>query len=122
MRCDQVMGLNERADEIVEGGQILLYTEEVTRKYPCGKIETGITRPVSISDVKREPSGEHFCGMMDQEYPLFKYTFKDGHVLFERVQCEPWSSGPVVFLALQDESGKWIEESLWTDEEIRERS
>lgn len=112
------MGLNEWALNAVSGETVLLCVEEVTRIYPDGRKEVLEPRPVYESSVKKEKSGEFFYGMFDDEYPLYKYTFPDGKVYFEKLQAAPWSSGPVHFLALQDEDGKWVPESLWSAEDI----
>ncbi len=113
IRMDQLMGLLPWAEEFVAGTPVLCYTEEVTRIYPDGRKETCEPRLVHRSLVKEEKSGECFTGMFDQEYSLSKYTFPDGRVYFERVEKEPWSSGPMFFLALQDAKGNWVPESLW---------
>lgn len=119
MRCDQFMGLNDWASNFVKGEPMLVCVEEVTRVYPDGRRETLKPRSVHESSIKSEESGERYFGMFEDEYSLNKYTFPDGSVCFERVQAKPWSSGPVFFLALQDEKGNWIQDSLWSDEEIR---
>ena len=67
--------------------------------------------------VRREPSGKGDYGAFDPS-PLMKYTLRNGRVLYELVQAEPWSSGPVTFLALADEIGCWLTKSLWADAEI----
>jgi len=118
IRCDQFMGLNEWASNFVKGEPVLVCVEEVTRVYPDGRRETLEPHPVYESSVKMEESGELYSGMFEDEYPLHKYTLPDGRVYFERLQAAPWSSGPVHFLALQDESGNWIPESLWAEETI----
>ncbi|MBI5077701.1 hypothetical protein HZB94_04980 [Candidatus Falkowbacteria bacterium] len=122
MRYDQFVGLNERAQELIKGEQELAYTEEVVRIYPDGGQERMPDRPVFESTVKKEESGESYTGMFTVEYPLHKYTFPNGQIYYERLQTAPWSSGPVHFLALQNEDGKWVPESLWTDEEIRQNT
>lgn len=119
IRCDQFMGLNEWALNFVEGEPVFVCTEEVTRVYPDGRRETLEPRPVHESSVKVEESGEFYSGMFETEYHLHKYTFPDGRVFLERVQAAPRSSGPVHFLALQDETGNWIPESLWEEETIQ---
>mgnify|MGYP001596298827 CR=1 FL=1 len=118
IRCDQFMGLNEWALDFVKGESVLVCVEEVTRVYPDGRRETLEPRPVHEPLIKREESGESYSGMFGDEYPLHKYIFHDGRMFFERVQASPWSSGPVFFFALQDESGSWVEESLWPAKEI----
>ena len=118
-RLDQFMGLNEWASNFVKGEPVLVCVEEVTRVYPDGRRETLEPRPVHESSVKMEESGEFYSGMFGDEYPLHKHAFPDGRVYFERVQAEPQSSGPVFFLALQDENGNWVPESLWAEETIK---
>ena len=116
-RC---MGLNKWAQNLVRDKWVREYTEVVTRTYPDGRKETLEPREVRESLVRREESGELYLGMSDDwdEYSLHKYTFPDGRVYFERVQATKWSSGPVFFLALQDENRNWVPESLWTEEAI----
>lgn len=119
MRCTQPMGLTEEAQRLVQGEQVLAYTEQVVRVYPDGRTEPAPDRPVYVSTVKQEPSGEMFNGIFadqGEQYPLHKYTLPNGTVYYERVQAEPWHSGPVIFLALQDEEGSWVPESLWPEE------
>ena len=118
IRCDQFMGLNEWASNFVKGEPVFVCTEEVTRVYPDGRRETLKPRPVFEPSVKMEESGELYSGMSEDEYPLHKYTFPDGRVYFEKLQAAPWSSGPVHFLALQDENKNWVPESLWAEEAI----
>lgn len=118
MRCDQFAGLNGWAREFVRGTSVLVCAEEVTRVYPDGRRETLQPQPVHEASIRTEDSGERYSGMFGDEYPLRKYTLPDGRVYFERLQAAPWSSGPVFFLALQDEKGTWVPESLWPQEEI----
>jgi hypothetical protein len=113
------MGLSERARKIVASEPVFVCTEETTRVYSDGRRETLEPREVFEPSVKTEKSGRFYQGMCGDKYSLDKYTLPDGRVMFEAVQDEPWSSGPVFFLALQDENGKWIPESLWTEEEIQ---
>jgi len=120
MRQDQIVGLNEWSRKFVEGEKVLLFTERITRIYPDGKKEELPPCPVYGSSIKKEESGETYEGMFGEKYPLYKYTFPDGRVYYEKVQRCIWSSGPVFFLALQDEEGNWVPESLWTEEEIRD--
>lgn len=119
MRCDQFMLLNEWASNLVKGELMLVWMEEVTRVYPDGLREALEPRPVFKSSVNTEESGEFYSGMFDDEYPLRKYTFADGRVYFEKVQAASWSAGYVFFLALEDEKGNWVPESLWAEEVIR---
>ena len=47
-------------------------------------------------------------GMFDDGPVLYEYTLKNGKKLKEVVQYSPWSSGPCIFLCLQNERGKKI--------------
>lgn len=116
IRMDQFMGLNKWATELVKGERVLVCTEKGMRVFPDGR-EEPFSHEVHGSSVRKEKSGKTFSGF-NPGYPLYKYTLPDGTVYEERVQAEPWSSGPVFFLALVDEIGQWVPESLWTDEEI----
>lgn len=51
------------------------------------------------------------------DLPLFRYTLKDGSVAEEFVQCEIWSSGPMIWTALRLADGR---ELLWPEEELVE--
>jgi hypothetical protein len=116
MRMDQHFGLNPWASNFVLGEQIPV-TEKTTRIYPDGTKEEFV-KEVDISKVKKEPSGGLYVGMFEDEFPLYRYTFPDERTFFEAVQSDQWSSGPCFFLALKDENGEWVKESLWDEEEI----
>lgn len=118
MRTDQYIGLNERAQELVRGTPVFLFSEEVTRVYPDGRREILPPREVQGSSVKVEDNGVIEGAWTDVVSTLHKHTLPDGRVLREEVQANPWSSGPCYFVALKDEAGNWVPESLWTDEEI----
>ena len=119
IRMDQIHGLNPWAEDFVKGEQVFAYTERVVRVYPGDREdETQPDHDVYVSTIKMEESGEHYPGMFDNEYPLHKHTFPDGSVYFERVQQITLSSGPCIFLALQDEEGEWISDSKWLESEI----
>lgn len=119
IRMDQYMGLTEIAQAMVEGEPIALYDEQVHRFYLDGREEVLPSRTIMGSTVKREESGKFYQGAFDgSDNPLMRYTLPDGRVLTEDVQAEPWSSGPCFFLALRDEKGEWVKESLWADNEI----
>lgn len=117
MRCDQVIGLNEAAEELIQSSKRLIWTEKVARTYPNGRIEE-YTREHNECPAS---SYEVFHGMFDDEYPLMEYLLSDGRKVQEYVQAEPWSSGPCFFIALKDKvSGNPLPETLWTDTEIEE--
>lgn len=113
-RSTHVIGLNDWAKRFVAGERMFLFVQTGTRKYPDGRVEKLEEQEVFGSSVLREESGETFEGMYEEEiHVLHKYTFSDGRVYFERVQDDPWSGGPCIFLALQDTKGGWVPESLW---------
>jgi len=117
LRTDQHMGLNSGACSFVKGSFCTpLYTEEGTRTFSDGSVET-FKLEVFAYSVKKEVN-DFYMGMFEDAYPLYKYTFPDGKEYFERVQACPWSSGPVFFLALQDREGNWVTRFLWSNEEI----
>lgn len=114
IRMDQFMGLNGQATKILEENKVLVYTEQGERYFPDGNYEI-FTR--QFCDIPKKVY-DHYEGMNDCQYDLHEYTMKDGSKVREAVQAEPWSSGPVFFLALQDEKGEWIKETLWDEETI----
>lgn len=116
IRKTQPMGLSERGRQIVEGKEVLLYRVEGRRIYPDGRVEE-FREDVRGSDVASEKCGS-YEGMFGEAYPLRRYRLPDGRVFEEAIQEEIWSSGPCIFLALKDADGEWVEESLWTEEEI----
>lgn len=115
MRCDQCAGLNDFARDLVT--QMVDVREKVTKTYPNGDVEE-FERLVKLNEVSRKDSGKKYSGMFGDEYTLNRYTLPTGEVYEEYVQAEPWSSGPVFFLALKDGDGNVVEESLWDDEDI----
>lgn len=119
IRMDQYRGLNHWAARLAsESERTFAYLKRETRFYPDGRVERVPDILVYQSAVRIEPSGRYYRGMFGDQYALNKYTLPDGTVYYEGVQAEPWSSGPVFFLALKDEKGNWVPESLWSEEEI----
>lgn len=106
MRCTQIVGLTEEATD---------FLNENCEKVPvlscpdCGKvIHEGLK--------SRVYSSAKHLGMFDDGPELDAYRLKDGKEVFEVVQASPWSSGPCLFLCLQDELGTRMFE--WSQEEI----
>lgn len=117
-RFDQHMGLNEWARDFVEGDPVVLYHEESVRTYPDGHKEFVENRPIMGSTVSREPSDQCYEGMGGDQYPLWRYKFLDGRIFEERVQADPWSSGPMFYLALVEivnGQENWLQNSLWSE-------
>ena len=116
MREDQYMGLTHKAQELLGlNEKAHLYVEK--RIFPDGR---ELTRNVTGTRTVCELSGGRFYGMYDVQYNLHKYTLPDGRVYTEFVQAAPWSSGPMFFIALKDEDGNEVEESLWSQKDINE--
>lgn len=115
MRTTQIIGLNEWAANLVHQTEIV---EEIGcyRTFSDARVEP-FNRKVEIPIAQVNEVGS-FVGMFDEEYPLHEYRMPDGRKYIEFVQAEPWSSGPCIFLALKDDSGNSVPESLWSDEEI----
>lgn len=118
-RMTQHMGLNLHAENLVRE-----YEEEAKEQrsvhyitLPDGTKAKQTLTPVQFWP-KKEPSGKVYYGMADEEFVLNKYTTHEGKVYEEYVQASPWSSGPCIFLALKDENGTAVKETLWTYEEI----
>lgn len=89
MRMDQYIGLNDWGQELTSHME----------KEVCGEIEGAWTDVVSN---------------------LYRYKGMHGVFLFEEyVQAEPWSSGPMYFVALKSlKTGEPVPQSLWSDEEM----
>ena len=109
MRMTQISGLSVQANAYLEVNAVHDHFElrkngEVVNKYDL---------PKSME------SGNTYNGMFDEEeYPLMEYEMKDGSSVYEFVQATPWSSGPVIFLALEDVDDNPIDGTLWDEKEI----
>lgn len=115
---NRIVGLNDRAEKLMAGEEVLLYTEQVNRIYPDGRKEALPPQEVRGSPTVSVPSGETFDGMFGERFPLHRFTLADGRVFFERLQVDFYSAGLVAFFALQSADDSWVAESLWTKEEI----
>jgi hypothetical protein len=110
-------GLNKWARMVTEDKPVLVYVVEETRVYPDGR-RTIEPRPVYESSVKKEETGDFYSlGGEHYAYPLYKYVFRDGRVYYEEIQRSLETC--CIALALKDENGHWVPESLWTDEELQ---
>ena len=80
----------------------------------CPSCNHIISRTMNVIETIQE---DHFVG----EGPcLRRIRLKNGDIVREVVQEEPWSSGPVAFFCLEyEETGKRLFE--WTEKEIQER-
>lgn len=119
IRCDQLIGLNTWAIDFIYKLKELAYTDEIHRTY-TGCAHPEILDPVQVYIHYKVVMYKTYYGMFNTEYPLHRYTTSEGKVYEEVLQAEPWASGPMFFLALQDGNGDLLPNSLWTDEEIEE--
>lgn len=117
-RSDQFVGLNERAEKLVESKQKHVGIKTIIIEKFDGESKT-IKENIFEPEIETTVSNKYqLYGMFDHSYPLNVYTFPDGKKLYEKHQTTIWSSGPVMFTALVDENDNWIEETLWTEDEI----
>jgi len=115
MRCDQYIGLNEWATEKVLARHAV--REVGVRILPSGE-EQPFDREVDALVASVEQVGSIEGAWMDVVAPLNRYTLPTGEVFEEFVQAVPWSSGPCYFIALRDEKGHEVPESLWAESDI----
>ena len=130
-------GLNGWARKFLESERILTYTLERTKVFPDGRREVMDPMPY-YDDVVKTELREDFNDLVEDCERVYEacdeslniYTFPDGKKYFERVwkeHHEPqkgfWArvfgtTRTYSFLALQDEEGKWLPGSTWTDDQI----
>lgn len=115
LQFEKVAGLNVWAATMV-ADFVLMYLETTTRIYPDGREEQFGPLPVFKSRTKKEVYGS-YAGAYGDSVPLHKYTLSDGREYWEVEQKDiPWSSRPIVFLALRGSDGVLVPESLWSEE------
>src|SRR3989338_10018370 len=110
--------LNEWGNHLIWGGKLrLVCVKETSYVYPDGRREGLNSAPIYRYPAKTEERGK-FCrdGI---EYILNKHTLFDGQVYCEEVQTNSWLPPGYPFIALQDEDGSWVPESLWTEDEAK---
>ena len=101
-------------DSLIDYNTSKLYETFFSKGY-----EAAIKRFCKTETFKTESLNIPVLGMFDEEvHILQRYYLKTGKYVDEYVQATVWSSGPVIFLALQDHNGIPIKESLWSDEDI----
>ncbi len=121
-RQDTFVGLSPEALKMVEGcGKDHLKgtveRKEVVIGSSC-RYTTFIELPLVEPCVKVEEGPFKAKGMYENQYPLSKYTFRDGTIYLEVQQASVWDSGPTIYTCLADTSGTHINESEWTKEEL----
>jgi hypothetical protein len=109
MRCTQFTGLNHRAKKWLERNCDTDYFEV----FKNGK---------KLKDWKesKKIEGKHkWFGMFDDGGILPGFILpNNAGCIFEKVQCSPWSSGPVIFTFLVNENDEPIGQTKWTEEEM----
>ena len=126
-RSDTFVGLSPAALKIVEGCGKKHYTGKVK------EIEVvisghelcrySIIREIQILEpcVLIEEGPYKASGMYVNEYPLSKYTLRDGTVYLEMEQESIWDSGPITYTCLIDIHENHLIESEWTQEDLNQR-
>lgn len=106
MRCTQIIGLN---------GEATAYLAKSCKMVPvrhcphCGEV-IDVDREMRVYEEARD------AGMFDDGPDLHEYTLTSGQKVREVIQETPWSSGPCIFLCLEDENGTRLFE--WPQEDI----
>ena len=106
MRCTQIRGLTIDAENFLNEN-----CNQVPKKF-CPHCQ-GVLVLGRECEVYEDASE---AGMFDDGPNLLNYHLKDGSVVSEVIQEIVWSSGPCIFMCLQDESGNRIHE--WPTNEI----
>ena len=100
----QFVGLTEKASKYLDKKGI----KEVSSKCPhCGEATEYRTKRVQY---------DRTLGMFGEKIPLWEYELANGETWREVVQAAPWSSGPVIFLCLEDEMKK--QHFKWSKKDI----
>ena len=115
MRSDQWIGLNAWATR--EVGRTRTAREVGVRVFRRGRIER-FDRKVRVPFAKVEVISPVAGAWVDVVGHLHRYIMPNGKVYEEFLQADPWSSGPCYFIALKDQQGNPVPQSLWTDEEL----
>lgn len=106
IRKTQLFGLRDEAEQFLEHN----CEKSVSEKCPhCNK-------PIRFELKKDEYKNCSYLGMFDDGPTLRQYYLKDGTIIKEIVQAAPWSSGPCIFLCLEDSGGKIM--FGWDDDDI----
>lgn len=117
MRCDQFVGLSVRANVFIKEN---CKTDKITTLVYRNGLLVSCTNVDSTIHIEGK---YEWVGMYDDlldngGHKLPGYLLKDDQKIYEMVQTEPWSSGPMFFTHLVDENGVPIKGTSWTNEEI----
>lgn len=114
----QWMGLTQRAKDLIRGETVDVEITTI-RRYPDGREILVLSKEKEFNILRQKSARKVQNPFSGVDYSLYDFIFPSGRVLEEHVQAQPWSSGPVVFIALK-EKDDWIPESLWSEDEIQE--
>jgi hypothetical protein len=120
-RSTQLMGLNSRADALLDG---LIASDRGLRhdgmfpgeEYPLH----AWVKPSEDLSLARIEEAKLLTNLDDVRARIAGLAATIKPDFFEYVQDVPWSSGPMYFIALTDADGTPVGASLWTDEEMAE--
>lgn len=106
MRCTQLIGLTKKALEFLRDNEKI-----VKIKCSCPHCTTEHLESTICEDHEDASS----YGMFDDGPMLNKYQLKDDSWAYEYVQEVIWSSGPMIYLSIQDHPElDWSQEELGT--------
>ena len=105
-----MFGLHPRTDELLQ--MRVICTDFLIRAYPDGRVERS-AHPVRMSRLAGADHDVHWLHS-GQAVSLRQYHLPGGGRVREQVQA--FEDGGV-FLALIDEHGEWLPESLWSAKE-----
>lgn len=112
IRMDQWVGLPAEAIEFIFNNREEQKVITIVLDSQGNIVETNTHTRLSLSN-----DGEAVYGMFGTPAGyLREWTLSDGRTVREQVQAEPWSSGPMFFTQLVDDSGEIL--YAWTQEEI----
>jgi hypothetical protein len=119
------MGLNEGADKWLAKHCIhtnyIVETKTTMLDWqgnPLPKTTTTVTN--TCKKIHISNTNNFITGMFEEQvHELVEYVTIGGSTVEEYIQAEPWSSGPVIFLALRfKETKEPIRQSLWSEDDI----
>jgi hypothetical protein len=115
MRMDQFKGLNQWARHKVRRTKLV---REVGKEIRARGKEVPFDRVRRVACVESTVYSKVRARYKPFAGDLHRYTLASGAVLEEYVQAVMESGGPCYFIALRDEHGEPVSQSLWTREQL----
>lgn len=111
-------GLGAQAQQFLQDNlELTEFEETVTRTYADGRVHS-TTRKLLEEPWQKAVSYAEHQPWFDEPLQLKYYVLKNGQIVYEYVQEEPWSSGPCTFLALSysanNRESNPVESTLWS--------